>query len=95
MPGSSPQPPANTHDSAHVTVVAELNMLFRNKTQDICCSETRHKIYVGQKQDTRYMMFRNKTQDICCSETRHKVHVVQKQDTRYMLFRNKTQDCFK
>jgi len=39
-PGSSPQPPASTHDNAHVTVVAELNMLFRNKTQN-CFKWTR------------------------------------------------------
>jgi hypothetical protein len=48
MPGSNPQPPTSTYDNAHVTVVAELNMLFRNndtrcmlfrnKTQDICFS---------------------------------------------------------
>ena len=62
MLGSSPQTPASTHNNAYVTVVAELNMLFRNTTQDICCSETRHKIYVVQKQDTRCMLFRNKTQ---------------------------------
>jgi len=92
MPGSSPQTPASTHKNAHVTVVAELNMLFRNKTQDMCCSETRHKIFVVQKQDTRCMLFRDKPQDVCCSETSHKMYVVQKQDTRYVLFRNKTQD---
>jgi len=44
MLGPSPQPLASTHDNPHITVVAELNMLFRNKTQDICFLETRHKI---------------------------------------------------
>jgi hypothetical protein len=28
MLGSSPQPPASTHSNAHVTVVAELNILL-------------------------------------------------------------------
>ena len=35
MPGSSTQPLTSTHDNPHITVVAELNMLFRNKTQDM------------------------------------------------------------
>jgi len=60
-------------------------MLFRNKPQDVCCSETRHKMYVVQKQDTRYVLFRNKPQDVCCSETRHKI-VLNKLQLKMLVF---------